>query len=166
MGEFQFIYLTENSYPGYFKNTQNSGEKNQQKNQRFINDEQTYTKYSLSSIIKKINIKTTMRYHYSPTRLTKMKKTNQLLVKMWHNSNSSYKSINWYNHFANQWSIGNGTPLQYSCLENFMDGGAWQAPVHGVAKSRTRLSNFIFTFFLSFFVINVFLYIKNLKVCL
>ena len=36
----------------------------------------------MSSIIKKINIKTTMRYHYSPTRLTKMKKTNQLLVKM------------------------------------------------------------------------------------
>ena len=41
---------------------------------------------------------------------------------------------------------GNGTPLQYSCLENPMDGGAWQAAVHGVAKSRTWLSNFIFTF--------------------
>ena len=33
---------------------------------------------------------------------------------------------------------GNGTPLQYSCLENSMDGGAWWAAVHGVAKSRTR----------------------------
>ena len=33
----------------------------------------------------------------------------------------------------------NGTPLQYSCLENLLDGGAWQAAVHGVAKSRTRL---------------------------
>ena len=43
-------------------------------------------------------------------------------------------------------SCGNGTPLQYSCLENPMDGGAWQAAVHGVAKSRTRLSNFTFTF--------------------
>ena len=41
---------------------------------------------------------------------------------------------------------GNGTPLQYSCMENPMDGGAWQAVVHGVAKSRTRLSNFTFTF--------------------
>ena len=41
---------------------------------------------------------------------------------------------------------GNGIPLQYSCLENPMDGGAWQAAVHGVAKSRTRLSNFLFTF--------------------
>ena len=41
---------------------------------------------------------------------------------------------------------GNGTPLQYSCLENPMDGGAWWAVVHGVAKSRTRLSNFTFTF--------------------
>ena len=41
---------------------------------------------------------------------------------------------------------GNGTPLQYSCLENPMDGGAWCAAVHGVARSRTRLSNFTFTF--------------------
>ena len=41
---------------------------------------------------------------------------------------------------------GNGTPLQYSCLENPIDEGAWQAAVHGVAKSRTRLSDFTFTF--------------------
>ena len=40
---------------------------------------------------------------------------------------------------------GNGTPLQYSCLENPMDGGPWWATVHGVAKSQTRLSDFIFT---------------------
>ena len=37
---------------------------------------------------------------------------------------------------------GNGTPLQYSFLENPMDGGAWEAAVHGVAKSQTRLSDF------------------------
>ena len=43
---------------------------------------------------------------------------------------------------------GNGTSLQYSCLEYPMDGGAWWAAVHGVAKSRTRLSDFIFTFHL------------------
>ena len=42
---------------------------------------------------------------------------------------------------------GNGTPLQYSCLENPMDRGAWWATVHGVTKSQIRLSNF--TFFLS-----------------
>ena len=41
---------------------------------------------------------------------------------------------------------GNGTPLQYSCLENAMDGGAWWAVVHGIAKSRTWLSDFTFTF--------------------
>ena len=41
---------------------------------------------------------------------------------------------------------GNGTPLQYSCLENPMDGGAWWAAVHGVAEGRTRLSDFTFTF--------------------
>ena len=41
---------------------------------------------------------------------------------------------------------GNGTPLQYSCLENPTDGGAWWAAVHGVTESRTWLSDFIFTF--------------------
>ena len=41
---------------------------------------------------------------------------------------------------------GNGTPLQYSCPENPMDGGAWWAAGHGVAKSQTRLSDFTFTF--------------------
>ena len=41
---------------------------------------------------------------------------------------------------------GNGTPLQYSCLENPMDGGAWWASVHEVAKSWTGLSDFTFTF--------------------
>jgi len=41
---------------------------------------------------------------------------------------------------------GNGTPLQYACLENPMERGAWWATVHGVAKSRTQLSNFTFTF--------------------
>ena len=41
---------------------------------------------------------------------------------------------------------GNGTPLQYSCLENPMDRGAQRATVHGVAKSQTRLSDFTFTF--------------------
>ena len=40
----------------------------------------------------------------------------------------------------------NGTPLQYSCLENPIDGGAWWAAVHGVAESWTRLSDFTFTF--------------------
>ena len=48
-----------------------------------------------------------------------------------------------YYHFG----AGNGNPLQYSCLENSMDGGAWLAIVHGVAKSRTWLSDF--PFFLS-----------------
>ena len=41
---------------------------------------------------------------------------------------------------------GNGNPLQYSCLENPMEGEAWWATVHGVAKSRARLGDFTFTF--------------------
>ena len=43
---------------------------------------------------------------------------------------------------------GNGNPLQYSCLENPMDGGAWWATVHGVSKSWTRLKDFTFTLLL------------------
>ena len=41
---------------------------------------------------------------------------------------------------------GNGTPFQYSCLENPMDREAWQVAVHGIARSRTQLSDFPFTF--------------------
>ena len=47
---------------------------------------------------------------------------------------------------SNKGGEGNGNPLQYSCLENPMNRGAWWAAVHGVAKSRTRLSDFTFTF--------------------
>ena len=48
---------------------------------------------------------------------------------------------------AEECGVGNGTPLQYSCLENPMDGGAWsRAAVHRVAKSQTRLRDFTFTF--------------------
>ena len=49
-------------------------------------------------------------------------------------------------YFSIEYGEGNGTSLQYSCLENPMDEGAWWAAVHGVAKSRTRLSDFTFTF--------------------
>ena len=41
----------------------------------------------------------------------------------------------------------NGTPLQHSCLENLMDGGAWKAAVHGVAEGQTQLGYFTFTFY-------------------
>ena len=55
----------------------------------------------------------------------------------------------WMNYFTKPNTLqgeGNGNPLQYCCPENPMDGGAWWAAVHGVAKSQTRLSNFTFTF--------------------
>ena len=52
--------------------------------------------------------------------------------------------LNWTDELLS--GEGNGTPLQYSCLENPMDGGAWWAAVHEVAKSRTWLSDFTFTF--------------------
>ena len=55
-------------------------------------------------------------------------------------------NLEFYSWLYIRYGEGNGTPLQYSCLENPTDGGAWQAAVHGVAKSRTRLSDFPFMF--------------------
>ena len=55
----------------------------------------------------------------------------------WATSLSLFTFIHWRRH---------GNPLQYSCLENPRDGGAWWAAVHGVARSRTWLSDFTFTF--------------------
>ena len=55
---------------------------------------------------------------------------------------SDWTELNWTDIHGE----GHGTPLQYSCLENTMDGGAWWAAVHGVAKSQTQLSDFTFTF--------------------
>ena len=68
-----------------------------------------------------------------------------------------FEELGIYKHLRGNVGEGNGTPLQYSCLENPMDGGAWWAAVHGVAKSwirlsdgvaksRIRLSDFTFTF--------------------
>ena len=54
--------------------------------------------------------------------------------------------LGWISGSGSSPGEGNGNPLQYSCLENPKDGGAWWATVHGVAKSRTRLSDFTFTF--------------------
>ena len=58
--------------------------------------------------------------------------------------------LNWSFHIC-EWLVyisgeGSDTPLQYPCLENPMDGGAWWAAVHGVAEGRTQLSDFPFTF--------------------
>ena len=58
---------------------------------------------------------------------------------------STWKTDYWYT-FKGFSGEGDGTPLQYSCLENLMDGGAWWAAVHGVPKSRTQLSDFTFNF--------------------
>ena len=55
---------------------------------------------------------------------------------------------------------GNGYPLQYSCLENPMDRGAWRAAVHGVAKSQTRLSNSHFRFHTNIYYLTWFLWIR------
>ena len=67
-------------------------------------------------------------------------KTMEIYSKWVWNNCVSFKGV------EHEIGEGNGTPLQYSCLENPMDGGAWWAAVHEVAESRTRLSDFTFTF--------------------
>ena len=52
----------------------------------------------------------------------------------------------YWGKLGNYLGEGNGTPLQYSCLKNPMDGGAWKAAIHGVTEGQTRLSDFTFTF--------------------
>ena len=59
-------------------------------------------------------------------------------------------NLNYFSPLNSCVGEGNVTPLQYSCLENPMDGGAWWAAVHGVAKSRTWLSDFTFTSLFTF----------------
>ena len=71
--------------------------------------------------------------------------------RLWGRTESDMtERLNWLTDLYVYLSIfigeGDSTPLQYSCLENPMDGGAWWAAVHGVSKSRTRLSDFTFTF--------------------
>ena len=73
--------------------------------------------------------------------------------------NTSWETLSWRKHklesrlpgeisITSDMQIGesSGTPLQYSCLENPMDGGSWKAAVHGVAEGRTWLSDFTFNF--------------------
>ena len=64
-----------------------------------------------------------------------------MILTISHNENTAPFS-KFYKQLMDKVGEGNGNPLQYSCLENPMDGGAWQATVHGVAKSQTRMGNF------------------------
>ena len=69
-------------------------------------------------------------------------------LRLWHLESITLLKMAFVFSHNNIISLGGvtGDPLQYSCLENPMDGGAWWAAVHGVARSRTRLSDFTFTF--------------------
>ena len=70
-----------------------------------------------------------------------------MIVKMIKNlENKVEKMQELINKHLEELGEGNGTPLQYSCLENPTDGGAWWAAVHGVAKSWAQLRDFTFTF--------------------
>ena len=78
------------------------------------------------------------------SRLDRYHLTKHILkLKVEQNLKNYVRNIN---HIQDNMGEGSGTPLQYSCLENPMDRGAWWASVHGVAKSQTRLIDFTFTF--------------------
>ena len=68
------------------------------------------------------------------------------MLELYHKQSWAMKNWCFWTVVLEKTREGNGTPLQYSCLENPMDGRAWWAAVHGVAKSQTWLSDFIFTF--------------------
>ena len=72
-------------------------------------------------------------------------KSIHIYISFKYTDNSHAKSKK-YNKLVNVTGEGNGTPLQYSHLENPMDGGAWKTAVQGVAEGWTRLSDFPFTF--------------------
>ena len=84
-----------------------------------------------------MQVKTRVSYHHNPVRMIFTEKTED--NKCWWRCGEKETLM----HCCGE---GDGTPLQYSCLENPMDGGAWWAAVHGVAEGRTRLSDFTFTF--------------------
>ena len=94
----------------------------------FLYDQSFYAQYRKFTPILRLYrycfILSSQKFHYLPFTFT-------FIVCLW---------------VAVKFGEGNGNPLQYSCLENPMDGGAWQAAVHGVTKSWTRLSNFSFIF--------------------
>ena len=68
--------------------------------------------------------------------------------RRWHISKEPARDVGLIPGLGRSPGVGNGNLFQYSCLKNLKDRGAWQATVHGLAKSRTQLSNFPFTFHL------------------
>ena len=77
-----------------------------------------------------------------------MKIFNNGLVVVWDDEFLVLERVQILKYIDIFFGEGSGTPLQYSCLENPMDGGAWSAAVHGVTEGRTQLSDFTFTFHL------------------
>ena len=100
---------------------------------------------SISSYILALDISQEQMYFLSVLKKKKKNGTKEIkaIRKCWRDFEKEAQEINPVNSFRAKW---NGTPIQYPCLENPMGGGAWWAAVHGVAKSRTRLSDFTFTF--------------------
>ena len=103
--------------------------------------------HSFTSLLNSQNLRTENNYkEYWVSTLSKV--TKLVVDRAKAKSKSSHSQWGWFPFHDTRLPSGegNGTPLQYSCLENPMDGGAWWAAVYGVEKSRTWLSDFPFTF--------------------
>ena len=107
--------------------------------------------------------KTIMEYDFSPWKRTEVEWKHWVItnvssklrmrgwkmsahVLLWKHKVMQLSEGKFWQYLVNLSREGNGTPLQYFCLENPMDGGAWWAAVREVSRSRTWLSNFTFTF--------------------
>ena len=99
-------------------------------------------------IIREMQIKTTMRYHLTAVRTIIIKKsTNRGGGREKKKStNNRRERVQIKGNLSTLFGVGNGNPLQYCCLENSIDRGAWQATVHGVTRVRHDGVTFTLTF--------------------
>ena len=110
----------------------------------------TYTATTEPKLWRPCFMRKTRSTHRNQTKPTQQQRPRKAKHQQTKNSFKfhflSPNPFNTFRMYSMEHGEGDGTPLQYSCLENPMDGGAWWAAVHGVMKSWTRLSVFTFTF--------------------
>ena len=111
-----------------------------------MEDKDTYLRHKLRMCMGESKEKLLLQIEEEPMALQMQGTGNRYEILLGVKKGEIEINILTQSHLRDTFREGYGTPLQYSCLENPMDGGAWQAAVRGVSKSRTRLSDFTFTF--------------------
>ena len=111
-----------------------------------MEDKDTYLRHKLRTCMGESKEKLLLQIEEGPMALQMQGTGNRYEILLGVKKGEIEINILTQSHLRDTFGEGYGTPLQYSCLKNPMDGGAWQAAVCGVTKSRTRLSDFTFTF--------------------